>query len=131
MSLSYDEVWECMNDLSWTITNYHHVCDILKSYKETGNDKLLDCAVVLLKHYIEIQDKKFNIAWDKTVKKIHKEPMEKQDKVKKWVLPVEDDMKDNYLIIFPEDLISEVGWKKGDTLIWEDNFDGSFTLRKK
>jgi bifunctional DNA-binding transcriptional regulator/antitoxin component of YhaV-PrlF toxin-antitoxin module len=30
----------------------------------------------------------------------------------------------------PDDLIAELGWKEGDTLLWIDNKDGSWTLKK-
>ena len=32
---------------------------------------------------------------------------------------------------FPPDLLSQMGWDFGDTLLWHDNKDGSFTLTKK
>jgi bifunctional DNA-binding transcriptional regulator/antitoxin component of YhaV-PrlF toxin-antitoxin module len=51
----------------------------------------------------------------------------KKDKVKKWILPVDDD----YNITFPEDLIEQTGWKEGDTLQWIDQGDGSFKMIKK
>ena len=28
------------------------------------------------------------------------------------------------------DMVEELGWKIGDTLVWVDNKDGSFTLKK-
>ena len=51
---------------------------------------------------------------------------EVKDKVKKWVLPVDDD----YNITFPEDLLEQTGWKEGDTLQWIDKGDGSFIMKK-
>ena len=51
----------------------------------------------------------------------------KKDKVKKWILPVDDD----YNITFPEDLIEQTGWKEGDTLQWIPQDDGSFKMIKK
>jgi hypothetical protein len=50
-----------------------------------------------------------------------------KDKVKKWIIPVDDD----YNITFPEDLIEQTGWKEGDTLQWIDQGDGSFKMIKK
>lgn len=32
---------------------------------------------------------------------------------------------------FPPELLNQMGWDFGDTLIWHDNNDGSFTLSKK
>jgi hypothetical protein len=37
---------------------------------------------------------------------------------------------DHYLQFTP-DMLRQVGWDFGDTLIWKDNEDGSFTLSKK
>lgn len=28
------------------------------------------------------------------------------------------------------DIVNELGWETGDTLVWIDNHDGSFTLKK-
>ena len=51
----------------------------------------------------------------------------KKDKVKKWIIPVDDD----YNITFPEDLLEQTGWKEGDTLQWIDQGDGSFKMIKQ
>jgi bifunctional DNA-binding transcriptional regulator/antitoxin component of YhaV-PrlF toxin-antitoxin module len=50
----------------------------------------------------------------------------KKDKVKKWIIPVDDD----YNITFPEDLLEQTGWKEGDTLQWIDQGDGSYIMKK-
>ena len=52
---------------------------------------------------------------------------EAKDKVKSWVIPVDDD----YNITFPEDLLEQTGWKEGDILQWIDQGDGSFKMIKK
>ena len=31
----------------------------------------------------------------------------------------------------PNDFIKELGWAEGDTLVWTENDDGSYTLRKE
>jgi hypothetical protein len=36
-----------------------------------------------------------------------------------------------YYLEFPPELLNQVGWDFGDTLIWKDNEDGSFSLEKK
>ena len=54
-------------------------------------------------------------------------PPQKEDKVKKWIIPVDDD----YNITFPEDLLEQTGWKEGDILQWIDQGDGSFKMIKK
>ena len=51
---------------------------------------------------------------------------QKKDKVKKWIIPVDDD----YNITFPEDLLEQTGWKEGDTLQWIDQGDGSYIMKK-
>ena len=52
---------------------------------------------------------------------------EAKDKVKSWVLPVDDDG----IVTFPEDLLEQTGWKEGDTLQWIPQDDGSFKMIKK
>ena len=32
---------------------------------------------------------------------------------------------------FTPDMLAQVGWDFGDTIIWKDNEDGSYTLSKK
>jgi bifunctional DNA-binding transcriptional regulator/antitoxin component of YhaV-PrlF toxin-antitoxin module len=59
----------------------------------------------------------------------------KQDKVKKWVLPVEevrdeDTDKDEYCVTFPEDLLEAANLKEGDQVEWIDKGDGSYLLKK-
>lgn len=34
------------------------------------------------------------------------------------------------LLVFPDGMLEEVGWKEGDVLEWIDNGDGTWTLRK-
>ena len=55
------------------------------------------------------------------------EKAEVKDKVKQWIIPVDDD----YNITFPEDLLEQTGWKEVDTLQWIDQGDGSFKMIKK
>jgi bifunctional DNA-binding transcriptional regulator/antitoxin component of YhaV-PrlF toxin-antitoxin module len=51
---------------------------------------------------------------------------------KKWTINVEEDPETgDGIITFPPDLLEEAGWKEGDTLIWTDNNNGSWTLTKK
>ena len=59
----------------------------------------------------------------------------KQDKVKKWVLPVEEvrdeDTDENiYCVSFPDDLLEAANLKEGDEIEWIDQGDGSYLLRK-
>ncbi len=59
----------------------------------------------------------------------------KQNKVKKWVLPVEevengDTGKQEYFITFPDDLLDAANLTEGDQVEWVDNKDGTYTLKK-
>lgn len=38
---------------------------------------------------------------------------------------------DEYFIQLPEEILTNLKWNTGDTVIWNDNKDGSFTLTKK
>ena len=49
-----------------------------------------------------------------------------ENKVKSWVLPVDDEG----VITLPEDLLERTGWKEGDTLVYEIS-DGGVIVRKK
>ena len=62
-------------------------------------------------------------------------PPQKKDKVKKWVLPVEeckdsDTDETEYFVSFPDDLLEAANLKEGDEIRWVDNGDGSYTIRK-
>ena len=37
---------------------------------------------------------------------------------------------DNGILNLPDDLLEEMGWKVGDELVFEDQGDGSFSIRK-
>jgi hypothetical protein len=58
-----------------------------------------------------------------------------EDKVKKWILPVEevrdeDTDKDEYCITFPDDLLEAANLKENDVIEWVDQGDGSYLLKK-
>ena len=59
----------------------------------------------------------------------------KEDKVKKWVLPVEE-CKDadtdeiEYFVSFPDDLLEASNLKEGDQVEWVDKGDGSYFIKK-
>ena len=55
---------------------------------------------------------------------------EKEDKVVKWQLPVEMDSSGEYYVLFPDDLLEAANLTEGDKIEWNDNGDGSYTLRK-
>jgi bifunctional DNA-binding transcriptional regulator/antitoxin component of YhaV-PrlF toxin-antitoxin module len=59
----------------------------------------------------------------------------KPDKVKKWVLPVEETKiaetdETEYFITFPDDLLEVADLKEGDQIEWVDNKDRTYTLKK-
>ena len=58
---------------------------------------------------------------------------QKEDKVVKWVLPVERKIEegiDDYYIQFPDDLLEAANLKAGDEIEWVDMNNGTFILRK-
>lgn len=60
-------------------------------------------------------------------------PPTSTDKVKKWVLPVQQsyiDGVDDCFVYFPDDLLEAANLKEGDTVEWIDNENGTYTLRK-
>ena len=65
------------------------------------------------------QDRDSNFPGENTVK----------DKVKKWVLPVEEDG-DDCVITFPDDLLEAANLKEGDRIEWIPQNDGSCLLKK-
>lgn len=42
-----------------------------------------------------------------------------------------DPVSDDWVLSFTEEELEELGWEENDILLWIDNEDGSFTLRKK
>lgn len=57
--------WEVMNNLSETITSFLFIRDILRDSK--GDSKIVEAATTLLEHYIDVQDRVFNEAWNEVV----------------------------------------------------------------
>jgi len=51
----------------------------------------------------------------------------RKDKVKKWVLPIDNDG----VVLFPDDLLEAANLKEGDQIEWHDQGDGSYLLKKK
>jgi len=49
----------------------------------------------------------------------------------KWTLEVQEDPQTgDAMIQFPPDFLAKTGWNEGDTIKWQDNGDGSWTLEK-
>ena len=50
----------------------------------------------------------------------------------RWTLTVEEDPESgDGMLTFPPDLLEAAGWAEGDTIVWTDNQDGSWSLSKK
>ena len=88
-------------------------------------------------------EKSWNDFWSGNVEQYSDEELdamchsaEVKDKVKKWVLPVEETKvaetdETEYFITFPDDLLEAADLKEGDQVEWVDNHNGSFSLFKK
>lgn len=58
-------------------------------------------------------------------------PVNLEDRVVKWQLPVEvDGVSGEYFVQFPDDLLDAANLKEGDQVEWVDKGDGSYLLRK-
>ncbi len=51
--------------------------------------------------------------------------------MKKWIIDVQQDLVGDCFIELPEEFLAEAGWKEGDTIHFDDNRDGSFTMSKR
>ena len=50
----------------------------------------------------------------------------------RWTLTVEEDPETgDGVLTFPPDLLAAAGWQEGDTIVWHDNQDGTWSLSKK
>jgi len=49
-----------------------------------------------------------------------------ESETKRWTIPVGEDG----VLVLPDELWEELGWKEGETLEWVDREDGSFVLVK-
>lgn len=50
----------------------------------------------------------------------------------RWTLEVKYNSEaDEHYLEFPDNLMEQVGWKVGDTVLWSQNEDGSWILTKK
>lgn len=60
-----------------------------------------------------------------------KEPYHKIDN-NNWVVTVQENGKDKELYIeLPPEMLNQVGWDDGDTLLWEEVTDGAWQITKK
>ena len=50
----------------------------------------------------------------------------------RWTITLEEDPETKELVMpFPPDLLAQVGWDFGDTIVWKDEGNGSWSLTKK
>ena len=132
--------------------------DRLEAHQYDKAGTLLYAVDEYLQYYLEDFDRKFKDAWKETVTKVHQQQIDdcmppwghsdmealrytdeemdamcdnaaKQDKVVKWVLPVEY-IDDECFVSFPEDLLEAANLKEGDHTEWIDQGDGSYLLKK-
>jgi len=135
--------------------------DSLESGNREKTETLMYAVDEYLQYYLEEFDRKFKDAWEETVTKLKQEEVddymrpwghsdmealsqytdeemdamcdnaEKEDKVVRWQLPVEEDtVNGEYFITFPDDLLEAANLKEGDDVEWIDNDDGTFILKK-
>ena len=45
-----------------------------------------------------------------------------------WVAEIEEDEFGELVLVFPEDLIKQLGWKDGDSITWDTHDDGTVSL---
>lgn len=48
----------------------------------------------------------------------------------KHTLEVQED-EEGMFVVFPDNVMEQLGWKEGDSIDWKDNGDGSWSLSKK
>lgn len=54
-----------------------------------------------------------------------------ENKKLSWTLEVKEDPESGDLLLeFPPELLEMQNWKEGDTLLWVDNKDGSWSITK-
>lgn len=48
-----------------------------------------------------------------------------------YTVKVEEDPNTGDLVLpFPTELLAQMGWDIGDNLVWEDHFNGTFSIKK-
>jgi hypothetical protein len=58
-------------------------------------------------------------------------PPQKEETVKKWVLPTDvDGLTGDVIVNLPDDLLEAANLKEGDYVEWIDNGDGSYIMKK-
>ena len=47
-----------------------------------------------------------------------------------YTVQLETDESGDLILPFPPKLLEELGWEAGDQLLWSDNGDGTYTIKK-
>lgn len=50
---------------------------------------------------------------------------------KSYTVDVQQNDDGESFIEFPDEVMSNLGWEEGDTVVWKDNHDGSYTISKR
>jgi hypothetical protein len=148
MTLDYSKVWNCLNELESVTSKICSAREILEcaidaheKHKRDKTEALMYATDEYLQYYLKDFDEKFKSAWNEIVVKFRQDEstsddyifdiIKKEKMIKKWVLPVEvDGSSGEYFLQLPDDLLDQVNWKENDSLSWENNKDGTFTIRK-
>lgn len=51
--------------------------------------------------------------------------------MKRYVVEVQEGESGETILPLPEEMLKEAGWKEGDTIVWKDNKDGTWSMTKK
>jgi len=139
MTVSYQKVWDTMNDLESVTSKICSAREILDcaidAHQEHRHEKvehLLYAVDEFLQYYLAEFDDKFKKAWQATVGDLREgDVMREQKQSKKWTLPTEvDGLTGDVFVKLPDDLLDVANLKEGDEVKWIDNGDGSYTLKK-
>ena len=49
----------------------------------------------------------------------------------RYTVPIQEDSNGDLIIVFPEELMEDLDWNIGDSLMWKQNDDGSWSLEKR
>lgn len=53
------------------------------------------------------------------------------DQISATVQVIYDQEQDEYILPIPDDMWKKLGWELGDTIVWQNNGDASWTIQKK
>ena len=139
MTVSYQKVWDTMNELGTVTSKICSAREILdcaidahQEHKHEKVEHLFYAVDEFLVYYLQEFDDKFKKAWQATVGDLREgDTVNKQNNLKKWVLPTElDGLTGDVFVKFPDNLLDAANLKEGDEVEWIDNGDGSYTLKK-